>query len=49
MVPSRYADVRGVEEHVIGERERVTPEGEQDVVMPLGAVSGGEVCNTPCL
>jgi hypothetical protein len=37
-VPSRNADVRGVQEHVVG--ERVTPEGEQDIVMPPGIVRG---------
>jgi hypothetical protein len=40
-VPSRNANVRGVQEHVI--RERVTPEGEQDVVTPLGIVRRWEV------
>jgi hypothetical protein len=40
-VPSRNADVCGVEQHVI--RERVTPKGEQDVVAPPGVVRGGEV------
>jgi hypothetical protein len=41
LVPSRNADIRGVQEHVI--RERVTPKGEQDVVVPHGIVRGGEV------
>jgi hypothetical protein len=40
-VGGQNADVRGVEQHVI--RERVTPEGEQDVIAPPGVVHGGEV------
>jgi hypothetical protein len=40
-VPSQNFDVRGVHQHVI--RDRVTPKGEQEVVMPPGIVRGGEV------
>jgi hypothetical protein len=40
-VSRRNADIRGVEQHVIG--ERVMPDGEQDVVAPSGVVRGGEV------
>jgi hypothetical protein len=40
-VPCWNADIRGAQQHVI--RERVTPEGEQDVVAPPCIVRGGEV------
>jgi hypothetical protein len=44
-VPSRNANIHVVHQHMIREREResVMPEGEQDVVVPLGLVHGGEV------